>query len=76
MIKSSGDELNTLATRIGKVVGEATPDDVGFALFFFNYGPGNMAGVSNADREDLLAALKEYIAAAEGRSHLGPSKPQ
>lgn len=43
---------------------------VGFALFIFKFGQGDdhrSNYISNANREDMLATLKEFIARAEGR---------
>ena len=43
---------------------------VAFALFVFKFGSGpdhRSNYVSNANREDMLATLKEFIARAEGR---------
>lgn len=40
----------------------------GFALLVFSFGDfGRMNYISNAERPDMLAALKEFIARAEGR---------
>lgn len=43
---------------------------VGFALLTFNFGEfdhGRVNYISNAGRADMLAAMKEFIARAEGR---------
>lgn len=43
---------------------------VGFALLVFKFGSGDdhrSNYISNANREDMLATMKEFIARAEGR---------
>lgn len=47
---------------------------VGFCLFTFNFGQidgGRVNYISNADRADMIAAVKEWLARAEGRYHEG-----
>jgi hypothetical protein len=49
----------------------------GFALLIFKFGQGadhRCNYVSNAEREDMLATMKEFIAHAEGR-YAEPSEP-
>lgn len=48
--------------------------DVGFALLVFDFdgesgsGPGSYVNyVSNANRDDMIAAIREWLARAEGR---------
>lgn len=47
------------------------PDrQIGFAVLVFPFGAtegGRVNYISNADREDMLTAMKEFIARAEGR---------
>lgn len=48
----------------------AKPKRIGFALFVFEFGKvsgGRVNYVSNADRADMLTAVKEWLARAEGR---------
>lgn len=41
----------------------------GFALLVFDFGPdGDMNYISNANRETMITAMKEFIAVHEGRS--------
>jgi hypothetical protein len=43
---------------------------VGFVLFSFNFGQidnGRVNYISNADRADMIVAVKEWLARAEGR---------
>ena len=57
------------ATNIGGLIGKALPPGWGFALLFFPFGAkaGRMNYISNAQRNDMLAALKELTARFEGR---------
>lgn len=49
----------------------------GFALLVFEFGDsGRMNYVSNARREDMIAAMKEFIANAEGRMVESPEGKQ
>lgn len=56
-------ELRTLATGID----EHLPDGWGFALllFDFNTSEGAMFYISNADRADMITALREFLAMQE-----------
>lgn len=57
---------------VGRVIGKVLEDHahthphaprVGFALLMFTFGkPGWMTYVSNADREDIIKAMYEFIA--------------
>jgi len=47
----------TLPTMIG------VDEPIGFAVFLFDFGEtGSLAYVSNAKREDMIAAVKEWLA--------------
>lgn len=69
--------LAKLMNDIGLIIGGAlkatvkdTGEQYGFALFMFNMKGGDssrMNYISNCDREDMLASLKEFIARVEGR---------
>lgn len=49
----------------------------GFALFVFDMNaPGRMNYISNARREDMLVAMKEFIARNEGYMPEEPDTPQ
>jgi hypothetical protein len=45
-------------------------------VFPLNTGEGRMNYISNANREDMVVALKEFIAASEGRAHDAPGSTQ
>lgn len=50
---------------------------MGIALMVFDFGEkGRMNYISNASREDMLIALKEFIAKHEGRLMDEPERPQ
>lgn len=50
----------------------------GFCLLVFplNGTPGRMNYICNSERGDMLTAMKEFIAANEGRRHAAPKVPQ
>lgn len=50
----------------------------GFALLVFplNANDGLMNWISNADRADMITAMKEFIANSEGRVHAAPETKQ
>ena len=50
----------------------------GFTLFVFplNDHNGFMNWISNAQRDDMIVALKEFIAINEGRAHDAPGEVQ
>ncbi|HEV7371248.1 hypothetical protein [Arenibaculum sp.] len=69
--------MQALAKAIDKVV-----KPYGFALLVFPFGAADSEGehrmnyISNARREEMLVAMKEFIAAHEGRTHDAPGRPQ
>lgn len=64
--------MNDLAKAIDRLLNpEGQKSETGFALFIFPFGgePGNRVNyISNARREDMLVAVKEWLARAEGRA--------
>lgn len=59
--------------------GEKEKRETGFIVFAFAFGdkPGRrMNYIANCDRKDVIVALKEWIARAEGRHHEAPEKRQ
>lgn len=64
-------QMNALAQQLDRFFnGEKTPKKVGFVLLIAEFGViegGRVNYISNADRADMLAMMKEYIARAEGR---------
>ncbi|MFC0694750.1 hypothetical protein [Paraburkholderia humisilvae] len=62
--------------EIGSILGDVFKGK-GFALLVFDFGPdGMMNWLSNADRDDMLVALREFIASHEGRTHDAPARTQ
>lgn len=63
--------LNGLAEGIDDVLnGETRPKKIGFALFMFEFGnidANRVNYISNGSREDMLVAVREWLARAEGR---------
>ncbi len=56
------DELRAAAQKLKRVM----PNGVGFAVLVFDCGDkGNLAYVSNAERADMLQAMREFIAKVE-----------
>lgn len=50
--------------------GDDRPKKIGFAVFVFEFGKtdgGRVNYVSNATRPDMLVAVREWLARAEGR---------
>lgn len=67
------EKMNEMAKSIDAFLnGVERPRKVGFALLVFEFGNfdgGRVNYISNALRADMLAAMKEFIARAEGMDH-------
>lgn len=65
--------MTEVMNDIGRILAGAIREsgtNYGFALFVFQFGSGDdhrINYISNAERNDMLATLKEFIARAEGR---------
>ena len=63
--------MNALAKAIDEVLnGKDRPRKVGFVLLCAEFGKidnGRVNYISNGDRSDMIAMMKEFIARAEGR---------
>ena len=63
--------MNGLAEGIDKLLnGKQRPKKVGFVLLIAEFGEidgGRVNYISNGDRADMIAMMKEWIARAEGR---------
>lgn len=74
------EKLRPIMNDIGKIIGQAIRDakeNMGFALFVFDFGEGGRINyISNAQREDMLATLKAFIASCEGRMQMEEEKKQ
>lgn len=56
------DELEKRAAAIGKTIATALPPDVCFLLMVFDVGEGgHLTYLSNANREDVMAMLREFL---------------
>lgn len=55
-------ELEEIARKLGRAIGGGLPEGVGFALLLFDFGKdGNLTWISNAQRDDMLKALQEFM---------------
>lgn len=63
--------MNALAEVLDETFnGKTRPRRVGFALLVFEFGKtkgGRVNYISNADRSEMITAMREYLARAEGR---------
>lgn len=51
---------------IAAAIAEGLPEGIGFALLLFDFGEGgNLVWISNANREDMVRALREQLARFE-----------
>ena len=67
-------EMRNIASTLDKVFNPQFPDrKTGFVLMVFPFGgpEGRINYISNANRDDVLATLKQQVAAFEGRFHEG-----
>lgn len=62
-------DLIALARLLNKSFNQSGVKKTGFALLVFdlNRHDGPMNYISNAQRDDMLTAMKEFIASCEGR---------
>lgn len=59
------DKRRALMT-LAALVEEQTPDGMGFAVFLFDFGVGgSMFYLANAQRDDVVSSMKEWIAKQE-----------
>lgn len=58
--------MEAKAREVGLLIGPVMPEGAGFCLFVFSFGDGGwMTHVSNADRADLVKAMREWLERAE-----------
>lgn len=69
------EQMNSLGKLLDQAFNPTWPKRIGFALLVFPFGddPGRMNYLSNSERKDMIAAMKEFIARAEGK--MGPEEP-
>ena len=58
-------EVETKLKEIGRSIKADMPKGFGFALLIFSYEPGSMFYISSAERETMIAAMREFIAKHE-----------
>lgn len=62
------DDMKRQLHDISAAIDAGLPEGMGFGLFLFEFGPGGaMFWMSNAQRADIVASLKEWIAKQEAR---------
>lgn len=54
-------EIEEKLREIGRAIQADMSDGFGFALLIFSYKPGSMFYLSSADRESMIAAMREFI---------------
>lgn len=63
-----------------ELIGYATHklgQSIGVAIFVFEFGPtGNLAYISNADRDGMIKAVKEWLARVESGLDTDPPGPR
>jgi hypothetical protein len=73
-------QLTAVARTIDEFLnGAERPKRIGFAVIMFELGAiegGRINYMSNAERADMLTAVREWLARAEGRAHDPPSSRQ
>jgi hypothetical protein len=66
MVNPIRPEVAKEMKHVAKAIEHQLPEGFGFALFVFDFSPkGYISYMSNAQRPDMLRALKEFIANAE-----------
>lgn len=61
-MSASLPDLEAHAKRIARSITDALPEGVGFALLIFDFGEhGHLTWLSNADRQDMIRALHEFM---------------
>lgn len=70
-------EVKAAGEALADVIAGALPPNHGFALLIFEWGDeGNLSWISNADRDDMIATMKDFIARHEGRALDPPARTQ
>ncbi len=59
---ADAEEMKPLMNDLGRHIGSLCPDGWGFNLLLFTFGAGgSLFYISNAERSDVLATMKEFI---------------
>lgn len=76
-------KLEAAAQQVASALDEALPkmlgvtERVGFMLLVFEFGPrGNLAYISNAQREAMITAVREWLARQEAGLTTDPPGPR
>jgi hypothetical protein len=75
------EEAKNMMQEIAKNIESKLPEGMGFCLLAFDFGDKPLRRlnyVSNAEREDIVKTMKEWIAKTEGNfgKHVDNSKPE
>ncbi len=54
-------EVEQRMKEIGRILKDTMPQGFGFALLIFSYEPGSMFYLSSAERDTMIAAMREFI---------------
>lgn len=56
------EDIEIAMKQIGEVIGKSLPKGWGFNLMLFDFGDkGSMFYMSNADRQDVIKQMREFI---------------
>lgn len=58
-------EVEEVLRRLGREIKADMPKGFGFALLIFSYEPESMFYISSAERDSMIAAMREFIAKHE-----------
>jgi len=57
------EEIKETMNDIGKLIASGLPENWGFTLLLFEYGPdGDLFYISKAERKQMIEVMKEFIA--------------
>lgn len=63
-------DAEAIARDIGKLIGSQMPPGWGYCLILFTFGEGgHMTYISNANRDDVVATLKELAGKMEAERY-------
>lgn len=71
--------MNEIAEALDDIFNGAGERKVGFVLLSFEFGKtdgGRVNYISNGERCDMIAAMREFLGRAEGRVSDEPRRPQ
>lgn len=69
------EEVEKALRGIAEKISHEIPDSYGFTLLIFNFGPGgSMFYISNAERDSMVEAMKEFIHRQEEKHGSGSDR--